>query len=273
MKYPWTFFSLALGWTALLWLVPVAANWSIWEMPGSLFLYIGGAGVPLSALILARRDGVLLRLSRLIVDPRFISAQMWAAILLFFPMLHFTASLISWGAGASATPLPQAGEALAMPLSTLVTFMLFLLFLGPLPEEIGWRGYALPALLRRFSPALATLILAVAWCAWHVPLFFMSDYYAPFGGPPEPGRFFLNILIISFFYTAIFFRTGGSVLAAVLFHFMGNISGELLALTPTADTAKTLLLGLGALLLLLLSPDFKRGPSGLYSARSDHRQT
>jgi membrane protease YdiL (CAAX protease family) len=42
---------------------------------------------------------------------------------------------------------------------------------GPLFEEPGWRGYALPMLETRFNPFLASLILGVIWSAWHLPFF------------------------------------------------------------------------------------------------------
>lgn len=42
---------------------------------------------------------------------------------------------------------------------------------GPLPEEIGWRGFALPRLQSKFGPLKATLLLSVLWAFWHLPHF------------------------------------------------------------------------------------------------------
>ena len=42
---------------------------------------------------------------------------------------------------------------------------------GPLGEEPGWRGYALPRLEEAFGPARASALLAILWTAWHLPLF------------------------------------------------------------------------------------------------------
>lgn len=47
---------------------------------------------------------------------------------------------------------------------------------GPIGEEPGWRGYALPRLEGRFPPAVASLILGVLWAAWHLPLFFYPGW-------------------------------------------------------------------------------------------------
>src|SRR5947199_3415499 len=48
-------------------------------------------------------------------------------------------------------------------------FIFILLFIG-LGEEPGWRGFALPHLQARFSPFLASLVLALVWAIWHLPL-------------------------------------------------------------------------------------------------------
>jgi len=74
--------------------------------------------------------------------------------------------------GAGAPSLAGVGS-----LSTLL--MVFALRLinpldGPLGEEPGWRGFALPGLQAGRSPLVATLILAVLVVIWHVPLFFLE---------------------------------------------------------------------------------------------------
>ena len=51
-----------------------------------------------------------------------------------------------------------------------VKLILVLLIGGPLGEEFGWRGLALPALEARLSPLWASLLLGIIWSIWHLPL-------------------------------------------------------------------------------------------------------
>ncbi|MCW7078944.1 MAG: CPBP family intramembrane metalloprotease [Canidatus Methanoxibalbensis ujae] len=39
-------------------------------------------------------------------------------------------------------------------------------------EEIGWRGFALPYLQKKFNALTATFILSIFWFLWHFPMFF-----------------------------------------------------------------------------------------------------
>ena len=55
--------------------------------------------------------------------------------------------------------LPQGGVRLTP--AFWVNLVLFHLLTGPTGEEPGWRGFALPRLMQRFSPLKAGLILGV----------------------------------------------------------------------------------------------------------------
>ncbi|MTW87929.1 CPBP family intramembrane metalloprotease [Virgibacillus dakarensis] len=47
---------------------------------------------------------------------------------------------------------------------------------GPLGEELGWRGYALNELQKKYSPLISALIVGALWGFWHTPLWFASGY-------------------------------------------------------------------------------------------------
>lgn len=48
---------------------------------------------------------------------------------------------------------------------------------GPLFEEPGWRGFALPRLEARFGPVRGSLLLGVLWAGWHAPLFLYRGWF------------------------------------------------------------------------------------------------
>jgi len=94
---------------------------------------------------------------------------------------------------------------------------------GPIGEEFGWRGYALPRLLERFSPFTATVILGAIWATWHVPAFFLP-------GMPQSqlnlGIFYVGAITASMVMTWAALGTGGSILVAVLIHLTFNHGGD-----------------------------------------------
>jgi membrane protease YdiL (CAAX protease family) len=87
---------------------------------------------------------------------------------------------------------------------------------GPLGEEPGWRGYAVPQLQTRRSPLVSAAVLAVFAALWHLPLVVTGQL--PAVGLPIT-------FAITFVYVWLFDRTGGSVLLVMVFHIaQGTIS-------------------------------------------------
>jgi len=112
-----------------------------------------------------------------------------------------------------------------------VNFVLVLLIGGPLGEEFGWRGFALPALEARFSSPWASLLLGIIWSVWHLPLFFISgsaQHSLPFG------LYALLTIPLSILITWVFHGSGNSLLLVMLFHAAVNTWSGPLQISPEA---------------------------------------
>jgi uncharacterized protein len=100
---------------------------------------------------------------------------------------------------------------------------------GPLGEEPGWRGYALPQLQADRSPLGGGVILAALVALWHLPIVMVGSL------PP----FALVVTFaITFVYQWLFNHTGGSVLMTMIFHVaQGTVSYAALGFAG-ADAAR-----------------------------------
>jgi membrane protease YdiL (CAAX protease family) len=82
-------------------------------------------------------------------------------------------------------------------------------------EEIGWRGYALPALADRFGLGPASVLVGLAWGIWRLPLFFLpgADKY----GQSFP-LYVIGVVAFSIAIAWLYGHTQGSLLLVMLMH-------------------------------------------------------
>lgn len=109
------------------------------------------------------------------------------------------------------------GAALGTMAATFATFLVIGFFSGPLFEEPGWRGFALPRLERDRGPLAGTLILGVLWGAWHLPQFLVPEWATQNGGsdPATIATFLLMVMTLAPLLTWVYNRTGSLFLAMV----------------------------------------------------------
>jgi uncharacterized protein len=82
-------------------------------------------------------------------------------------------------------------------------------------EEIGWRGYALPALAARYGLGPASIFVGLVWGIWHLPLFFLlaADKY----GQSFP-VYVSGVVAFSVAIAWLYGHTQGSLLLTMLMH-------------------------------------------------------
>jgi membrane protease YdiL (CAAX protease family) len=213
-----------LGWAWLFWGLVILSGESVWTFPNVLLFYLGSVSPLLGGIAMIRRSDGRAGLRELWDEPRW-----YVVIVLLYPSLTVVAGGLALLTGTTTRPFEPVStfERLTNPLS-LFAFFGFTVGAG-LVEETGSTGYFLDRLMDIWSPVAAGLISGAVWASWHVPLFLMEGYFGQASIQPVVWRYFATFVFLETLYAWIYDNTSRSVLAAVLFHLMINLPGELLA--------------------------------------------
>jgi len=244
------FFVIAFGWSFVFWFLTVIFG-GINKLPGSILQYVGGAGPLVSALIITHffeTSEVQKDFWNRIFNLKRIPWRWGLVALMTHPLIIFIAIFVDLLLGGK---LQIQAEKLT-DLAALVTLVFFVFVFGPLPEEMGWRGVGYDRLQDRMNPLAASLILGVAWSAWHIPLFLIDGTFQnQLGfGSFRFWVFLASNIPLTVLITWVYNHTNRSIMAAVLVHFSGNIIGALV--TKTDRLALLELIGLILVAVVLI---------------------
>jgi uncharacterized protein len=201
---------------AFTWAILVAAVLTVQgiinlSLSATVFITLATLGPAVAAFLVARsesgRDGVralLVQATRWRVKP------VWYAVALIGPGLILVAAFLLWRVlGGPPLSPPPLNAWMTVPVLILI------LLIPALLEEIGWRGFALPRLQRRYGALVASLIIGAAWAAWHLPIWLIPE--AGFNSLPFP-VFTAFTIALSILFTWLYNGSGGSVLLLALAH-------------------------------------------------------
>jgi uncharacterized protein len=122
--------------------------------------------------------------------------------------------------------------------ASIVPLLLFCLLLNGGPEEPGWRGFAMPRLLERWTPVKATLVFGPIWGLWHLPLLFAeNDVDHGLAALPFAGMLLWTLAgftAYSFTYTYLWNRTR-SAFACMVMHAAYNTAIGVAILRPADE--------------------------------------
>jgi membrane protease YdiL (CAAX protease family) len=221
------FFALTFAWSWVCWALSPAIRP---QQPGlaTLLMFAGSFGPSLAAIVVVASTRSLegLRAWRSRCLQWRIGWGWWAFALLLPLAVMLLAAGLHISLGGEIATFPASGHLLM----TVVNLPLVLLLGGPLGEEFGWRGYALPVLQDRLGWRVASLGLGLVWGVWHLPLFFIdgtAQAHLPLG------LFLLSVVAMSVVFAWLANRTEGSVVAALLFHTAINFWPSVVPVLPT----------------------------------------
>jgi membrane protease YdiL (CAAX protease family) len=214
------YFILAFAFSWILTIPYMLSTWNLLPGDYTLVLYLKQwAGPALAAIIMTRVVDGKLGLSRLRTGIRHwrVGWPWYVFILLGVPVLALIGVILQPGAFANFKGF-QPGL-----LTNYLFYFIGIFFATGLPEEIGWRGFALPRLQQRFTPLISSLMLGSLWGLWHLIWFFLPTH----GGGPGISLsamlmnfivFFMMVVALTIIFTWSFNGTQGSLLIASLLH-------------------------------------------------------
>ncbi|GHU25724.1 hypothetical protein AGMMS50256_00890 [Betaproteobacteria bacterium] len=129
--------------------------------------------------------------------------------------------------------------------------------IGVIGEEIGFRGYLLPLLLKQHNSLKTSIILGVLWAFWH------AAYYGEGFGFL---LFAVGTIALSIIMTWLYHKSNGNVIAAVLFHFSMNFCAAIIPESKMSDLTRRAIFAVvsmvPAIILIFVSPVFRSKKNG-----------
>ena len=201
-------------------------SWSLWAPVVLLFpdtsappwwalvlAAVGAYGPSLAAMITALVCGKLPGLAALFTSARGRAGWPWYLLVLLGPpaFVWIAAGTQVLLGGNARFVGAQSLVKMALILATFVPF-------GPLGEELGWRGYALPRLEQHFAPLVSGLVLGIIWAAWHLPMFWFPPIGLPRRSLANVAMWAVNVVGFSVLLSYVARRTKYSVPIAILLH-------------------------------------------------------
>ncbi len=117
-------------------------------------------------------------------------------------------------------------------------FFLLTIIGGPLGEEFGWRGFALPNLQHKWNPTIASIIIGTVWGLWHLPLFFQPGSLHHQIGIAWLPVYVIGEIALASIMTWVYNKTGGSLLVGgIILHNADNFWASTLITDETMTTA------------------------------------
>lgn len=152
--------------------------------------------------------------------------------ILFITLIHLGIFVATLFITSSLYNVPITTQIITPWFSIFIVFG-NMLIRGTLGEELGWRGFLLNELQKKYSPIKSAIIVGLIWGFWHTPLWFLSGY-AGVQLVQYIIVFLVYIISTSIIMTA-FYNLNHNILVPIIIHqfanfFIGIHTGDVLYL-------------------------------------------
>jgi membrane protease YdiL (CAAX protease family) len=179
-------------------------------------------------------------------------------ILFFMPAIICLATWISTFFGYSKNQFNLSKEFGVMKGWSTLGLILPLL-IAPFFEELGWRGYGVDSLRAYFNLFNTSAIFGLLWGIWHLPCFSIEGFYHNQicrQNKLYALNFFASVFCAAFLMNWVFFKTGRSIPALVLFHGSLNLSAMALQTVQLTKCIVTMLMALTTIAIVICDYQF-----------------
>ncbi len=135
----------------------------------------------------------------------------------------------------------------------------FLLIIAPVFEELAWHTYGTDSLRSRFNLFNTSIIFALFWGIWHIPLSFIKDYYQSnlvLTGWIYGVNFLVSIFPFVIIMNWLYYKTNRNILVAIIFHITAGYFNEIFATHPDSKVIQTVILLIVAVFIVIKEKDF-----------------
>lgn len=209
----------------------------------SMFEILGLFGPIAAALwmiVTSNSKGLRRNFYEKLLDVRSIKPSSIPAIILIMPMAVIISVIIShlfFGQSLGQLKIVKMAPSGLVPIPVMF-------FGAAILEELGWKGYGMDSLRGERTFFTATIIYAILWVLWHIPLFFINNYYHNTlirTNPLFALNFIISVIPAAFIINWLWYKNKGSILTAILFHAVANFQG-ILQMGQVAKCIETIVL-------------------------------
>ena len=244
----WTFLITYCSWGVLM----LASQIELLELRtplGMILFTIGGCGPTIASYFILRHYGRITGFKTFIKEAFAIKQPLNTYIYVLILTIAYFGIPALLGGITPSSPVYMA--ILSIPI----------MIIGGGLEELGWRYILQPLLEKKIGFIGATLVTALIWAVWHLPLFFIkgtSQYHWNFG--------LFSILVIGMaFSLAVIYYLSKSIWLCILFHSV--INSFSISWVMDESLLIKLITSIGITMISLSLLFIKRGKAGFKSAK------